>query len=579
MIAPNTILQNRYLVIEQIGVGGMGAVYVATDQRFGSTVALKETFFTDPSLRKAFEREARLLNRLRHHALPRVSDHFMEEDGQFLVMEFIPGEDLSEMLKARQSAFPVREVLAWADQLLDALDYLHTQDTPVIHRDIKPQNLKLTARQQIVLLDFGLAKGTPVQVSRVTTAAAGSSVFGYSLNYAPIEQMQGTGTDPRSDLYSLGATLYHLLTGTAPPDALTRATAVLNGQPDPLRPADEVHQQVPASVSAVLKRALAQSAAQRPQTAEEMREELRAAGREIPREATRAAVIPQAATVVDTSEQQTRLLHARTSAAAPSADAHTSPQLAADAAATEPLGAAGRTSPATDGNPLEPPRDSRAQDRDEASVVTRVRAAQTAVAAAPRSRSGRMLGLAAGILALVSLAVVYAFTLGGSQSPASNQHTLPTQATTDATPQPSASPAPSPVETAPAAPSENAPVVAATPAAKPPADRSPNRSASRAAQRGGGQPRAPAPPTVPSTTYQWGNFEAEAAAEARRESDRARREAQRQAAEALREASLARENTRRELQRQTQEEKRRRARERLLQLQRRRRAGTNPPPP
>src|SRR5215210_3670329 len=128
MITPNTLLQNRYLVLEQIGHGGMGAVYRATDQRFGSTVALKETFFEEASLRKAFEREAHLLNRLRHPALPRVSDHFNENEGQFLVMEFIAGEDLSEMLEKRGEAFPLEQVLGWADQLLDALDYLHTQE-------------------------------------------------------------------------------------------------------------------------------------------------------------------------------------------------------------------------------------------------------------------------------------------------------------------------------------------------------------------------------------------------------------------------------------------------------------------
>src|ERR671920_2380761 len=111
MIAPDTLLQNRYLVIEQIAQGGMGAVYVATDQRFQSTVALKETFFDDPNLRRAFEREAHLLNRLRHPALPRVSDHFEEAEGQFLVMEYIPGEDLSEMLKVRGGAgFPPARV-------------------------------------------------------------------------------------------------------------------------------------------------------------------------------------------------------------------------------------------------------------------------------------------------------------------------------------------------------------------------------------------------------------------------------------------------------------------------------------
>src|ERR671916_1848410 len=118
MIAPGTVLQNRYAVERQIGAGGMGAVYVATDRRFGSTVALKETFFDDATLRRAFEREARLLNRLRHHALPRVSDHFNESDGQFLVMEYIPGDDLSEMMEKRGgAAFPVEQVLHWADQL------------------------------------------------------------------------------------------------------------------------------------------------------------------------------------------------------------------------------------------------------------------------------------------------------------------------------------------------------------------------------------------------------------------------------------------------------------------------------
>src|SRR5437588_11336798 len=277
MIAPNTLLQNRYLVLNHIGQGGMGAVYIATDQRFGSTVALKETFFDDPSLRKAFEREARLLNHLRHAALPRVSDHFTEGEGQFLVMEYIPGEDLSEMLKRRGSPFPAAQVLAWADQLLDALDYLHTQTPAVIHRDIKPQNLKLLPRNQIVLLDFGLAKGTALQ-TRVTATA---SVFGYAFNYAPIEQMQGTGTDPRSDLYSLGATLYHLLTGSTPPDALARATAVLNGEPDPLRPASGVNAGVPEGVGGVLARAMSQSAAKRFASAEEMRERLREAGRTV----------------------------------------------------------------------------------------------------------------------------------------------------------------------------------------------------------------------------------------------------------------------------------------------------------
>lgn len=272
MLAPDALLQNRYLVLRPVGKGGMGAVYLARDERLGNTIALKETFFEEERLRKAFEREARLLASLRHPALPRVIDHFAEEGGQFLVMEFIPGDDLEEMFKARSGPFPLSDVLKWGDQLLDALDYLHTQEPPIIHRDIKPQNLKLAARGQIILLDFGLAKGSAAGMTRT---GAPDSIFGYTPTYAPLEQIHGTGTDPRTDLYSLAATLYHLLTGETPPDALSRASAVLGGQADPLRPAHEVNPQVPSSVAAVLQQAMALHADQRPASAEEMRRMLR----------------------------------------------------------------------------------------------------------------------------------------------------------------------------------------------------------------------------------------------------------------------------------------------------------------
>ncbi|HEY9405375.1 MAG TPA: protein kinase [Pyrinomonadaceae bacterium] len=284
MIEPGALLQNRYRVTKQIGQGGMGAVYVATDERFHSTVAIKQTFFDDPTLRKAFEREAHLLNHLRHVALPRVSDHFVEGEGQFLVMEFIEGDELAELLQ-RRGAFPLAEALRWADELLDALDYLHTHEPPIVHRDIKPQNMKLTARGQIVLLDFGLAKGAATE-TRVSQTA---SVFGYSRSYAPLEQIQGTGTDTRSDLYSLAATLYHLMTGVVPVDALTRASAMINQQPDPLRPAHLAHAQVPESVSKILHRAMALKAALRPATAAEMRTALRQATAGIARTTPQAA--------------------------------------------------------------------------------------------------------------------------------------------------------------------------------------------------------------------------------------------------------------------------------------------------
>jgi eukaryotic-like serine/threonine-protein kinase len=268
----------------------MGAVYEAMDQRLDTMVALKETLFTDEKLRKQFEREARLLARLHHQALPRVSDHFNEGDGQFLVMQFIPGEDLFEIQTRRNSPFPPAEVLRWADQLCDALDYLHTQDPQIIHRDIKPQNLKLTARGQAVLLDFGLAKGSGGQMSVVTTSA---SIFGYTPNYAPLEQVQGLGTDPRSDIYSLGATLYHLMTNIKPPDALSRASAIVNGLPDPLAPADSVSAEVSRPVAAVLEKAMSQKRDDRYASAEDMRDAIRLANMQSAGEA--ATVIGSAA--------------------------------------------------------------------------------------------------------------------------------------------------------------------------------------------------------------------------------------------------------------------------------------------
>jgi len=250
----------------------MGTVYEAKALRLNTTVALKETHFTDERLRKQFEREAQLLAGLRHHALPIVIDHFDEGDGLYLVMDYIEGDDLWEMLQKQAGAFPVEDVLRWGDQLLDALTYMHAQEPPIIHRDIKPQNLKLTTRGQIILLDFGLAKGFVGQISRVTTSG---SIFGYTPNYSPLEQIQGTGTDARSDLYSLAGTLYHLMTGKMPPDVLTRLTATTDGEPDTLRSADKLNRQVPKYVANVLAKAMAVGRSQRFANAAEMRDALK----------------------------------------------------------------------------------------------------------------------------------------------------------------------------------------------------------------------------------------------------------------------------------------------------------------
>ena len=204
-LAPNTLLQNRYLIVQLIGKGGMGEVYLAVDQRLGSAIALKRMLFSDEeSLNQAFEREAKMLARLRHPALTKVSDHFTENEMQYLVMEHISGDDLSKRLELNQKPFPLSWVLFWADQLLDALAYLHSHEPPIIHRDIKPQNLKLTNENHIILLDFGLAKNSGGETRLSTTG----DVVAYTPNYASMEQIRGTGTTARSDIYSLCATMY-----------------------------------------------------------------------------------------------------------------------------------------------------------------------------------------------------------------------------------------------------------------------------------------------------------------------------------------------------------------------------------
>lgn len=210
MLAPNTILQNRYQVLRSLGVGGMGAVYQANDLRLNQIVALKENSGGDP---RQFQQEASLLANLRHPNLPRVIDHFVESNAQYLVMDYIEGEDVQAQID-RAGALSEAQVLAWFNQILDAVAYLHNRG--IIHRDIKPANIKITPQGQAVLVDFGIAK--VYRPGQLTASGARAVTMGFS---AP--EQYGSGTDQRSDIYSLGATLYVLLTGHAPPDALARA--------------------------------------------------------------------------------------------------------------------------------------------------------------------------------------------------------------------------------------------------------------------------------------------------------------------------------------------------------------------
>ena len=267
LLSPGTLLQQRYLIIEQIGQGGMGAVYKAQDKRLNNVVALKQTIVAGERLHKAFEQEAQLLAQLRHAALPVVIDHFYEPQGQFLVMEFIDGKTLFELLSKQKEPFKQSQILIWTKQLLEVLNYLHSQTPPVIHRDIKPNNLKLNERDQIILLDFGLAKGSKHLSS---TNADSSSVAGYTPHFAPLEQINGSGTDCRTDLYSLAATIYNLITGQKPPDATFRAVAMLNGEADPLKAAHLINKEVNPNFAQLLCECLSPNINLRPKSAKAM---------------------------------------------------------------------------------------------------------------------------------------------------------------------------------------------------------------------------------------------------------------------------------------------------------------------
>lgn len=224
------VLRNRYRIRRIIGQGGMGSIYLADDLRLeGRQCAIKEVEH-DRSLpsdlirqaREQFMREATVLARLDHPNLPKVSDFFSVGGRDYLTMDYVPGKDLRTVInEARQKDefIPESEVLAWASQLADALDYLHSQDPPILHRDIKPSNLKLTPTGLLKLVDFGLVKILASDEVTITILQGRGTAL-----YTPLEQYGGDvgHTDARSDIYSFGATLYHLLTNQPPLEARER---------------------------------------------------------------------------------------------------------------------------------------------------------------------------------------------------------------------------------------------------------------------------------------------------------------------------------------------------------------------
>jgi len=302
MLAIGTVLQSRYRIVDHLGLGGMGAVYKAVDERLNKNVAIKEIVFdlgttNDENqrnlLQNAFQREANSLVKARHRAVPDISDFFFESERRYLVMEYVGGDDLAKMLEKRGAPFSIEEVSPWIDQLLEALEYLHNLTPPILHRDVKPQNLKLDQWQRIKLLDFGIARSTEKDstISQYSFLAA-------TLNYAPIEQVLRAitpvfrefvllkhrdraekfleqDTDARCDIFGVGATFYHLLTNQIPADVTERALGIWEKGVDQLIYPSELNPEIPPGVSQWLLKAMAFERANRFASAGEMKQALR----------------------------------------------------------------------------------------------------------------------------------------------------------------------------------------------------------------------------------------------------------------------------------------------------------------
>ena len=336
MLAIDTVLQSRYRIVHQLGQGGMGAVYKACDERLNKTVAIKEVIFKLETaddlnqrnlIQKAFQREANSLVKARHEAVPDITDYFSELESSFLVMEYVAGDDLAKMLEKRGKPFSFEEVSPWINQLLEALEYLHNLMPPILHRDVKPQNLKLNERQKIKLLDFGIARSADKNstISNHTFLAA-------TLNYAPIEQVLRViaptfrefillkhrdeaekfieqDTDARCDIFGVGATFYHLLTNQMPVDVTERALGIWEKGADKLAIPSEINPEIPPGVSDWLLKAMAFERENRFTSASEMQEALQRIAGEIK---TGFPIIGQTRLEQAIIAREQQLMHAKT---------------------------------------------------------------------------------------------------------------------------------------------------------------------------------------------------------------------------------------------------------------------------
>lgn len=254
-----SLLQGRYRIEKELGRGGFGAVYRAWDNNLNRPCAVKENLEISPEAQRQFMREATVLANLSHPNLPRVTDYFLVPDqGQYLVMDFVEGEDLASRIE-RMGAVPVTQAVDWTREILDALVYLHNRQPPVVHRDIKPANIRVTPEGRAMLVDFGLVKMYDPGVK--TTMGARAITPGY----APPEQYGRGSTDPRTDVYALGATLYYILTGRDPLESVQRMAG------EQMPSAIAVNPKLPARVSQTIERAMALEPGQRFQTADEFK--------------------------------------------------------------------------------------------------------------------------------------------------------------------------------------------------------------------------------------------------------------------------------------------------------------------
>jgi hypothetical protein len=254
-LEPGTLLLDRYSIVRRVGGGGMGSVYQARDKRLADRLcAVKEMIelFADQSQRtkavEDFKREAEVLAQLDHPSIPTVFDYFIEGGRYYLVMRWIGGGDLAEQMRVFNGKVEEATVTKWAIQICDVLHYIHSQRPPIIYRDLKPANLMLDDKTgRVMLVDFGIAR-------IVRPTEKGVTAIG-TMGYAPPELFAGK-VEPRSDIYSLGATMFHMMTGSDPQD---NPLLIFDFSKNPLP------RQINPSISPEMERLLVKSVAHAPE--------------------------------------------------------------------------------------------------------------------------------------------------------------------------------------------------------------------------------------------------------------------------------------------------------------------------